>query len=384
MNIYPNSNENNEIVFVGFGLSTALLVISLLKQGFKKKILILEKSLCVNENKIWCFWNNKIIPNYIKDIIDYEWNGWSVSYDGKVKINNSAKDNQYMGIKSKTFFDFAKEIISNHENVKIRYESDVTYIKEENELLSINCKDKIFTTKYCFDSRYERPIEKHLSQDFLGLWVECDDVIFDYEITGLMLDLKFHNGITFDYILPVSKNKFLIEFTRFTEDDFDLAYLEKQVYSSLRKYLDDKNFKIINKEFGSLPLNPLNKPKNSKRIKYSGIASGNIRGSTGYSFLINCRWAESMTKQIMNQKYINIDPIPLTYRILDSLFLKVINEEKNNGPEIFYSFFDKNSSNDISDFLSEKMNIFLILRIIINMPKKISFLKALFKKILYI
>ena len=42
-----------------------------------------------------------------------------------------------------------------------------------------------------------------------------------------MLDLKFHNGITFDYILPVSKNKFLIEFTRFTEDDFDLAYLEK-------------------------------------------------------------------------------------------------------------------------------------------------------------
>ena len=91
-----------------------------------------------------------------------------------------------------------------------------------------------------------------------------------------------------------------------------------------------------------------------------------------------------MTKQIMNQKYMNIDPIPLTYRILDSLFLKVINEEKNNGPEIFYSFFDKNSSNDISDFLSEKMNIFLILRIIINMPKKISFLKALFKKILYI
>ena len=381
MNIYPNSNKHNDIILVGFGLSNTLLALSLLIKGCKKKILIIEKSLNVDENKIWCFWDNDIIPNYIKEIVDHQWSGWSVSYKEKTKYQKSKKNNQYLGIKSKTFFDFAKNYFHRHENINIIYDTNVENITEEGELIKVQCEDQIFSTRYCFDSRYKKPKEKELSQDFFGLWVETDQGILDQNIAGLMLDLQFQNGISFDYLLPVSKNKFLIEFTRFTKDEFDLKNHESQAYTSLKKYLKNHSFKVVGKEHGSLPLNPFKRKKSLGNIKYSGITSGNIRGATGYSFLINCRWAESMSEQLINQQNKDIDPIPFPYRFLDSIFLDVISDKKNNGPEIFYLFFEKNLSKDVSDFLSERKSIFLILRIILNMPRKLIFLKFFLKKI---
>ena len=89
------------------------------------------------------------------------------------------------------------------------------------------------------------------------------------------------------------------------------------------------SFKVVGKENGSLPLNPFKK-KSLGNIKYSGITSGNIRGITGYSFLINCRWAESMSEQLINQQNKDFDPIPFPYRFLDSIFLDVISDARNN------------------------------------------------------
>ena len=381
MNIYPSSNKHNDIILVGFGLSNTLLALSLLIKGCKKKILIIEKSLNVDENKIWCFWDNDIIPNYIKEIVDHQWSGWNVSYKEKTKYQKAKKNNQYLGIKSKTFFDFAKNYFHRHENINIIYDTNIENIIEEGELIKVQCEDQIFSTRYCFDSRYKKPKEKELSQDFFGLWVETDQGIFDQNIAGLMLDLQFQNGISFDYLLPVSKNKFLIEFTRFTKDEFDLEDLESQAYDSIKKHLKHHSFKVVGKEYGSLPLNPFKRKKSLGNIKYSGITSGNIRGSTGYSFLINCRWAESMSEQLINQQNKDIDPVPFPYRFLDSIFLDVISDAKNNGPEIFYLFFEKNLSKDVSDFLSERKSIFLISRIILNMPRKLIFLKFFLKKI---
>ena len=381
MNIYPSSNKHNDIILVGFGLSNTLLALSLLIKGCKKKILIIEKSLNVDENKIWCFWDNDIIPNYIKEIVDHQWSDWSVSYKEKTTYQKSKKNNQYLGIKSKTFFDFAKNYFHRHENINIIYDTNIENIIEEGELIKVQCENQIFSTRYCFDSRYKKPKEKELSQDFFGLWVETDQSILDQNIAGLMLDLQFQNGISFDYILPVSKNKFLIEFTRFTKDEFDLEDLESQAYDSIKKHLKHHSFKVVGKENGSLPLNPFKRKKSLGNIKYSGITSGNIRGSTGYSFLINCRWAESMSEQLINQQNKDFDPIPFPYRFLDSIFLDVISDARNNGPEIFYLFFEKNLSKDVSDFLSERKSIFLISRIILNMPRKLIFLKFFLKKI---
>ena len=48
-----------------------------------------------------------------------------------------------------------------------------------------------------------------------------------------------------------------------------------------------------------------------------------------------------MSEQLINQQNKDFDPIPFPYRFLDSIFLDVISDVKNNGPEIFYLFFEK-------------------------------------------
>ena len=101
-----------------------------------------------------------------------QWSDWNVSYKEKTKYQKSKKNNQYLGIKSKTFFDFAKNYFHRHENINIIYNTSVENITEEGELIKVQCEDQIFSTRYCFDSRYKKPKEKELSQDFFGLWVE--------------------------------------------------------------------------------------------------------------------------------------------------------------------------------------------------------------------
>ena len=64
------------------------------------------------------------------------------------------------------------------------------------------------------------------------------------------------------------------------------------------------------------------------------------------------------------------------YQFLDKVFLRVLKNNPEKMPEIFFDMF-KTSSNNVIKFLSNKSNIFEDINIISKMPK-LTFMKALF------
>ena len=66
------------------------------------------------------------------------------------------------------------------------------------------------------------------------------------------------------------------------------------------------------------------------------------------------------------------------YEFLDKVFLKVLKNNPEKMPDVFYSMF-QNSANTVIKFLSNKSNIFEDLKIIGKMPK-IIFLRALINR----
>ena len=65
------------------------------------------------------------------------------------------------------------------------------------------------------------------------------------------------------------------------------------------------------------------------------------------------------------------------YQFLDDIFLRVLNENPNMMPNIFFKMF-KSSPKTVIKFLSNKSNFLEDLSIILKMPKW-TFVKALFR-----
>ena len=79
-------------------------------------------------------------------------------------------------------------------------------------------------------------------------------------------------------------------------------------------------------------------------------------------------------ENISNAKKFEIDK---KYQFLDDIFLRVLDENPEMMPDIFFKMF-KSSPKTVIKFLSNKSNILDDLLIILKMPKWI-FIKALFK-----
>ena len=100
------------------------------------------------------------------------------------------------------------------------------------------------------------------------------------------------------------------------------------------------------------------------------------RLSTGYTFLNIQEHSQYIRKNIENISNTKKYEINRKYQFLDDIFLRVLDENPEMMPDIFFKMF-KSSPKTVIKFLSNKSNFFEDLSIIFKMPK-ITFIKALF------
>ena len=97
--------------------------------------------------------------------------------------------------------------------------------------------------------------EKKLWQHFCGVEIETKNNIFDDTIINLMdFDCEQKNSVHFFYTLPYSKNKALIETTWISEMSKDEKDYEMQLKNYIENNLNIKNYNIVYKEVGAIPL----------------------------------------------------------------------------------------------------------------------------------
>jgi len=159
-------------------------------------------------------------------------------------------------------------------------------------------------------------------------------------------------------------------------NDSSLKDYDNQIKNYIEQNLKIKNYEIVYKEEGVIPLfYPANiKEKNKINI---GTAGGMTRLSTGYTFLNIQEHSKYIRMNIENIQNVKNFEIEKKYHLLDKIFLKVLEKHPEKMPDIFFKMFN-NSPNTIIKFLSNKSNLFEDLSIIFKMPKWI-FIKALLK-----
>ena len=325
-----------------------------------------EKTLAIIENrkeykrdKTWSFW--KVFNHNFDDCVIKSWNNFTInSPDSSHELTN--KKFPYQSIDSGKFY---KKI-----NSKLSTNSNISFFKNLNE---INSENSII-----FNSVHEKELDKSkLWQHFQGIEIETTKNIFDEEIVNLMdFNCDQRNDVHFFYTLPFSKNKALIETTWLSNlDDQSLMDYDLQLENYIKNNLGIKNYKINFTEKGAIPLfHPL--IKNNNKTVYIGSAGGMTRLSTGYTFLNIQEHSKYIVKNIDKIEKIKKYKIGKKYQFLDKIFLRVLKNNPDKMPKIFFEMF-KVSSSCIIKFLSNKSNIFEDINIIRRMPKLI-FIRALF------
>jgi len=325
-----------------------------------KTLAIIEPRLEYKKDKTWSFW--KVSPHNFEDCIKKSWHNFSINIPNKTKYLK-CNDYPYQSIDSGLFYE--KIINKLKQNKNISFFKDIKNVKLENS--------------FVFNSVPVLKInEDNLWQHFCGVEIETKKDFFDSEIINLMdFDCEQRDSVHFFYTLPYDKNKAIVETTWLSkmkdksQKDYDL-----QIKNYIKKNLNIKDYKVTYKEVGAIPLffPPISNNLNKINI---GTAGGMTRLSTGYTFLNIQEHSKYIRKNIENITTAKIFEISKKYRFLDKIFLKVLKKHPQKMPDIFFKMFN-GSSKTVIKFLSNKSNFLEDLSIILKMPNKWIFIKALF------
>ena len=189
-------------------------------------------------------------------------------------------------------------------------------------------------------------------------------------------DCDQRESVHFFYTLPYSKTKALVETTWLSKmNDSSQKDYDYQIKDYIENHLNLKNYKITYREEGAIPLFYPSYLKEKNKINI-GTAGGMTRLSTGYTFLNIQEHSKYICKNIENISTTKKFQISKKYKYLDDIFLRVLNENPEMMPNIFFKMF-KSSPKTVIKFLSNKSNFLEDLSIILKMPKW-TFVKALF------
>ena len=181
------------------------------------------------------------------------------------------------------------------------------------------------------------------------------------------------HGTTFVYVLPITENEALIEYTFFSEAVLDKAKYEAYLSQYLSKILNGRSYDIAHKEFGIVPMSltnlPVNHPSNRRMINI-GTSGGFTRASTGYTF----QNIQKKTAEIVAKLEANKFPVPREtfrdkmYQWYDKTFLDVLISKKIGGKEALTHMFKKIEFESILAFLGGESTLKQELSIMNSVP----------------
>lgn len=375
-------DKHYQLIILGGGCAGLSLAMRLADHGEQSpSTLIIEKRSDYINDRTWCFWDEGNAA--LNDWADHDWQSFTVRLGDKQLIKNCSK-HPYLMISSRTFYDRAiHKIMLNKQRFTLnKTESVLDVIKLPNHTWRVTTNLGVYKSNQIIDTRPISNITDDTSilwQSFIGFEIEVDQALFDSKQFTLMdIDKKFIKGLGFTYVLPISQNRALIEYTVFCEQAMPSNNLEPYLNLALLKYTKNVDYKILRKEFGQLPMgNQHIKQSDDPSYIFAGLYAGAARPSSGYAFQRIQRWAiECENALIENQSLLAKPKDSALIAMMDDVFLHVLKSNPTACAGIFYSFFSKAKVISCIRFLSDNATLVDFGNIILSMPAFL-FLKSL-------
>jgi len=379
--------KHYDYIFLGAGCASLSIIMRMIasKELAQKKILLIDREPKTKNDRTWCFWEQE--QGFFEDIVYHKWDTLFFNTTRDEPISLEMGIYYYKMIRGIDFYNKCFSLIKLRENIDIVYgeisfdvtTNDIASVKINNEPLLTDKKTIFFNSLYIPSEKQNEKF--YLLQHFKGWLVESPDHFFNVGQATLMdFRVSQDHGTTFVYVLPLSSTKALVEYTLFSEDllnpdEYDIA---------LKNYLDEflglPNYKIIDDEFGIIPMSNSNFPFFKNGMYYIGTAGGQTKASTGYTFRFIQKQADQIVEElILKGNLSKIKKLKKRFFFYDSTLLHILSKKLLEGKFIFSILFKKNRAEAIFKFLDNETSVKEELKLLNSLPKKM-FIKAGFKE----
>lgn len=376
-----SSAQSYDYIIAGAGCAGLSLAWFLVREGpNNKKILIADQSLQPRDDKTWCFWSPRGIPD--ADLIDHEWKKLEIRTDDHHSVSGLTPYGYYC-VQSDSYHRKMTSLLRESSNIDW-LECRITDYEKHNNRARLHTSEGTFDADYIFQSIRPVDIDAHelnLKQHFIGWEISTKKPVFNTEAACFMdLSVEQREGITFMYILTYSENRAIFEYTLFSEHLLASEKYEAEIrqYLKDRFGLDENSYTINRKERGVIPMVDNGfRPVSNDRVINIGASAGLAKASTGYTFTRT----HTVNREIVQLLNKGKPPIPRNpsskrFRAYDILLLYIIKNHPASALKIFETLFRKNRLVAILKFLSEETHIGEEIKIFWTLPHR-PFYKAI-------
>jgi len=375
-----------DYIITGSGASGLMLAYRMANDSFfdNSSILIIDKEKKNSDDRTWCFWENG--EGEWDELLHKSWDKIlfeSNTYKNTIPLQSYA----YKMLRSGVFYDKLWNFINTKNNIRFIEDTVVNIEGSEDGAIVETLKSKYFTTKLLnsIDLNKKYTLQKKypvLLQHFCGWFIETDKISFD-DSTATFMDFTVDQkrNTRFMYVLPISPNKALFEYTLFSKE-----VLTKEEYESeLLKYLAFKSiteYTITEIEQGVIPMTSYKFwEQNSKNILHIGTVGGWTKASTGYTFKNTSKKTIQLIAFLKAENDFTNFRKKTRFWWYDLLLIDVLSSHNHLGSKLFSTLFKRNSLKNVFRFLDEETIFIEDLRIMLSMPP-LRFIKALFRRVL--
>lgn len=350
-----------------------------------KEILVIDNAPKDKNDRTWCFWEQQ--PGAFEEIVHHRWKQIDF-YSNSFSARFDLLPYEYKMIRGIDFYNYVLVKAKQKNNIHFYY-GNVTAPGNEAGKAFVNVGEKTFTADYIFNSiifnnsllnpdirNAGKPSGYKLLQHFKGQLIETDTNIFDGHIATFM-DFRVgqQHGTTFVYVLPVSANKALVEYTLFTEKLLQPYEYDEALKQYINEYLKPKDYTVLEEEFGVIPMTNSPFEKGEGSIINIGTAGGNTKASSGFTFQFIQKNAGAVINALIHNKDPHIAPsfTQKRFGLYDSVLLNILHNKKMGGDKIFADLFKKNPAQRVLRFLDNETGFAEELKIMNSVPTGIFF-----------
>lgn len=375
-----------DYIFLGAGCSSLSIIVRMINSGnfIDKKILIIDKETKTKNDRTWCFWEKR--EGFFESIVFRKWDHLFFKTDAQ-SIPLDIYPYRYKMIRGSDFYKHCFSIITSQRNIdiifgNISFENDgmPDKIKINGEVIIFNKEAIIFNSIY-------QPVKDqngkfYLLQHFKGWIVETKSDFFNTSQAVLMdFRIEQEHGTTFVYVLPLSSCQALVEYTLFTENILQQEEYDIALKDYLKNYVGLSDYKIVDEEFGIIPMTNASFPGFANGMYHIGTAGGQTKASTGYTFKFIQKQADSIVNDLSAGKFPVLGNLKKRFYFYDSTLLHILSKKLLEGKRIFSTLFEKNKAATVLKFLDNETGISEELKLLNSLPKSV-FIKAGFRELL--
>lgn len=370
-----------DFIIAGAGCAGLSLALHFVHSGKfnDKKILIVDKEEKNKNDRTWCFWEKE--NSIFEPIVFKSWEKLWFYSDKRSRLLH-IDPYRYKMIRGVDFYDYCLSAIRQQKNFTL-INGQINKMSSSDSGTYLFVNDQQFSAQYIFNSiLFEKPElkngEYYLKQHFNGWVIETEEKFFNPDEPTLMdFRVRQNGNVTFVYMMPFSETKALVEYTLFSDELLEPHQYVDELKDYISKFLKTDSYKIVEEEFGIIPMTNHQFLVSSGNIINIGSAGGQTKPSSGYTFQFIQKHSAALTAQLVRSgtPFLPKEKNKKKFHFYDSTLLHILHHKKLSGKKIFTDLFTKNKPQQVLRFMDNESSLTDELKIISSLPV-FPFLKA--------